>query len=106
LQLLAQAIANLIDNALKYAPEGSAVTVTAERGGERPAVAVADRGPGVPEAERARAIRRFERLDPSRCGAGAGLGLALVAAVARMHGAALELGDNEPGLVATISFPP
>ena len=68
----------------------------------RPALVVADRGPGIPEADRERALGRLVRLDPSRGGPGAGLGLALVAAVARLHGATLVLGDNAPGLVVTL----
>ena len=67
---------------------------------------VGDRGPGIPEADRARALGRFVRLDPSRGTPGAGLGLALVAAVARMHGADIELADNAPGLRATLRFKP
>ena len=80
------------------------ITVTATRD-PGPALAVADRGPGVPAADRARALGRFVRLDPSRGGPGAGLGLALVAAVARMHGAEIVLADNSPGLRATLRFP-
>ncbi len=70
-----------------------------------PAIIVGDRGAGIPEADRARALGRFVRLDPSRGGNGAGLGLALVAAVARMHGAEIVLADNAPGLSATLRFP-
>ncbi len=73
--------------------------------GGQPALIVGDRGPGIPEADRERALGRFVRLDPSRGSPGAGLGLALVAAVARMHGAAIELADNDPGLRATLRFP-
>ena len=103
-QLLALALSNLVDNALKHAPAGSAITVTAALDGGRPALVVGDRGPGIPEADRARALGRFVRLDPSRGSPGAGLGLALVAAVARMHGAEIILGDNAPGLRATLRF--
>ncbi len=103
-QLLALALSNLVDNALKYAPARTAVTVGATTVDGRPELTVADRGPGIPEADRARALGRFVRLDPSRGGAGAGLGLALVAAVARMHGAEVGLADNAPGLRATIRF--
>jgi signal transduction histidine kinase len=104
-QLLALALSNLVDNALKYAPAGSAITVAAELDDGRPALIVRDRGPGVPEADRARALGRFVRLDPSRGGPGAGLGLALVAAVARMHGGEVILDENAPGLRATLRFP-
>jgi signal transduction histidine kinase len=104
-QLLAQAASNLIDNAIRHAPEGSAITVSATIAEGRPVLRVADRGPGIPEGARARALERFVRLDASRGGDGAGLGLALVAAVARMHGARLLLEDNAPGLRAVMAFP-
>lgn len=104
-QLLAQAAANLVDNALKHAAAGGAIAVAAGPGPDgAPVLTVADRGPGVPEAERARVLGRFVRLDPSRGGEGAGLGLALVAAVARLHGARLDLADNAPGLAVTLRF--
>ena len=104
-QLLALAVSNLVDNALKHAPAGSTITVAAALADGRPALSVADRGPGIPAADRERALGRFVRLDPSRGSPGAGLGLALVAAVARMHGAEIVLGDNGPGLRATLRFP-
>jgi signal transduction histidine kinase len=103
-QLLALALSNLVDNALKDAPAGSAVTVSASIEDGHPVLGVADHGPGIPEADRERALGRFVRLDPSRGGPGAGLGLALVAAVARMHGAEIRLEDNRPGLRATMRF--
>jgi len=101
-QILALALSNLVDNALRHAPQGSAIEVAARLDAGTPALVVADRGPGIPEADRERALRRLVRLDPSRGGPGAGLGLALVAAVARLHGATLVLGDNAPGLVVTL----
>lgn len=104
-QILALAVSNLVDNALKHAPAGSTITVSTEVTGGRPCLVVADHGPGIPSADRARALDRFVRLDPSRSGPGTGLGLALVASVARMHGASIELGDNGPGLRATLRFP-
>jgi len=103
-QLLAQALANLVENALIHAPEGSRVTVGAGGGAAAPRLWVADRGPGVPEADRERILRRFVRLDASRKGPGTGLGLSLVAAIARLHGATLDLSDNAPGLVVTLAF--
>ncbi|GBD41000.1 Sensor kinase CusS [bacterium HR39] len=103
-QLLAQALANLVDNAVKYTPEGGEVAVRV-RGGPRPVLEVADNGPGIPEADRERARQRFVRLDPGRSTPGNGLGLSLVDAVARLHGAALELDDNRPGLLARLVFP-
>lgn len=104
-QLLAQAATNLLDNALGHAPPGSTVVLTARMEGGRPVLAVTDRGPGIPEADRGRVLQRFVRLDPSRGGSGTGLGLALVAAVARMHGTDLVLEDADPGLRATLRFP-
>jgi len=101
-QLLALALSNLVDNALQHAPPGSEITVAASDDGNGPALVVADHGNGIPEADRTRALERFVRLDPSRGGQGAGLGLALVAAVARLHGATVALADNHPGLVATL----
>ena len=106
-QILALAVSNLVDNALKHAPAGSTITVSTESRDPHagPALVVADQGPGIPEADRTRALDRFVRLDPSRSGPGTGLGLALVASVARMHGATIELGDNQPGLRAELRFP-
>ena len=104
-QLLALALSNLVDNALKHAPAGTEIGITAGLLGGQPSLSVGDHGPGIPEADRERSLGRFVRLDPSRGSPGAGLGLALVAAVARMHGAAIELADNHPGLRATLRFP-
>ncbi len=102
--LLSQAVANLLDNAIKYADAGGNATVrlTAEENG--PVLMVADTGPGIPAAERERVLERFVRLDASRSEAGSGLGLSLVDAVARLHGAELVLEDNNPGLRVLISF--
>jgi signal transduction histidine kinase len=104
-QLLAQALSNLVDNAIKHAPAGTDITVTACVDAGRPTLSVGDRGPGVPEADRERALSPFVRIDPGRGGSGAGLGLALVAAIARMHGCEIALSDNAPGLLATLRFP-
>ena len=104
-QLLAQAVSNLIDNALIHAKGAGPITLTARREGGRAVFSVADHGPGVPEAERARVLTRFSQLDPSRGDGGAGLGLALVAAVAQMHHAEIALSDNAPGLRVTLRFP-
>lgn len=103
--MLAQAVGNLIDNALKYAApaQGSRATLllAAERRGDgRVAVAVTDRGPGIPEPERGQAAQRFWRGDTSRHAPGVGLGLAEVAAVAKVHGGELVLADAQPGLRA------
>jgi len=104
-QLLAQAVSNLLENAVAHAPEDSTLALTVTAGPAGPVLEVADRGPGVPEAERARILERFVRLDASRGGSGTGLGLSLVAAVARLHGARLTLNDNAPGLRVRIAFP-
>ena len=103
-QLLFQALANLIDNALKYAPSGGAVRVWAGRSGDGPELGVADQGPGIPEADRVRVLEPFVRLDQSRGTPGSGLGLSLVDAIARLHGAVLRLEDNGPGLKARLVF--
>jgi signal transduction histidine kinase len=113
-QLLGQAIANLIDNALKYgAPDRTEsangvvpeVSVTAGAAGSMAEIAVTDRGPGVPACERERVLGRFVRLEASRSEPGSGLGLSLVAAVARLHGGVLRLEDNDPGLKVILSLP-
>jgi signal transduction histidine kinase len=105
--LLAQAVGNLIDNALKFAPLNGAITVaTARRRDGTAEVVVADDGPGIPEAEKSRVSQRFYRGDASRGTPGVGLGLSLVEGVARLHGGALELADNRPGLRATLVVSP
>lgn len=106
--LVARAAANLVDNALKYTPQGGRVAVAVEAGGQRqdgPELSVKDTGPGIPPEDRERVLDRFVRLERSRNTPGSGLGLSLVAAVARMHGATLELGDAKPGLSARLIFP-
>jgi signal transduction histidine kinase len=101
--LLAQAIGNLIDNALKFAPLNGTITVaTAQRPGGAVEIAVSDDGPGIPDADKPRVSQRFYRGDASRGTPGVGLGLSLVEGVARLHGGALELSDNRPGLRATL----
>ncbi|MGD9502118.1 MAG: sensor histidine kinase [Methyloceanibacter sp.] len=111
-QLLGQAIANLIDNALKYGTAAGAaagtrpdVEVTATERGDMVEIAVTDRGPGVPAADRQRVLERFVRLEASRSEPGSGLGLSLVAAVARLHGGCLRLEDNGPGLRVVLALP-
>ena len=112
-QLLGQALANLIDNALKYgAPSAGAgngyapeVDVQADARGGVARIVVSDRGPGVPDTERDHVLSRFVRLEESRSEPGSGLGLSLVAAVARLHGGKLRLEDNEPGLRVVLSLP-
>jgi len=103
--LVSQALANLLDNAIKYTPAGGRVTVALEQTPAGIALNVADTGPGIPAEDRGRVLERFVRLEASRHSPGTGLGLSLVAAVARLHDAKLELGDNRPGLKATLLFP-
>ena len=103
--LLFQALTNLIDNALKYAAGGKRLTLALRSDQDRAIVEVADDGPGIPEAARDKVVERFYRLDSSRTTPGSGLGLSLVAAVARLHGGTLELADNRPGLSARLIFP-
>ena len=104
-ELLSQAIANLIDNAMRHAASGGSIALglAVEAGALR--ITVADRGPGIAVEDRAEALRRFGRLDTARSLPGAGLGLALVEAVARLHGGTLELAGNDPGLAATLVLP-
>lgn len=106
-QLVSQAVTNLVENAIKYAGNGASaqITLSARRKGADIVITVADNGPGIPEALRARALQRFARLDTARSTSGAGLGLSLVAAVAELHGGRIELCDNDPGLRASLVFP-
>jgi signal transduction histidine kinase len=100
--LVAQAIGNLIDNALKYVPDQGHIAVQAQASGDGAAITVADDGPGIPESELDKVAQRFYRVDPSRVTPGAGLGLSLVDAVARLHDGALTLASNAPGLRACL----
>ena len=105
--LLFQALANLLDNAIKYTPAGGCVQVTLERRESAAAfdVTVVDTGPGIPATERERVLEPFYRLDAGRAQPGSGLGLALVRAVADYHHAQLLLDDASPGLKATLRLP-
>ena len=126
-ELISQALANLVENAIKYGEPTKQTRKVLEPAGadplppELPAIhcitvesrsepghvilSVSDHGSGIPEAERARAIERFVRLEASRTQPGSGLGLSLAAAVATLHGGELRLSDNNPGLVASLVLP-
>lgn len=118
-QLIGQAIANLIDNALKYSRvcsgksdcvDGSrtshgAISIDVMQVGDSAEICVSDRGPGIPEQDRKRALKRFVRLEKSRSAPGSGLGLSLAAAVASLHDGDLRLEDNDPGLKVVIRLP-
>lgn len=104
-QLLAQAIANLMDNALKFTPAGGRVEVRTGARDGRLEISVADSGPGIPAEDRARAVEPFVRLANAPPRDGSGLGLNLAAAVARLHGGRLSLEENAPGLVARLELP-
>jgi signal transduction histidine kinase len=108
-ELISQALANLVDNAIKYGAEmngaDAEIVVTARGEGDRILLAVADSGSGIPAADRGRAVERFVRLEQSRSQPGSGLGLSLASAVARLHGGDLKLEDNRPGLRTVISLP-
>lgn len=105
-QLLAQAIGNLLDNALKFTPTGTPLRLAVSDIDGRIRVAVSDRGPGIPAGQRDQVLKRFVRLDAARSTPGSGLGLSLVAAIVRLHGAQLRLTDAAPGLVVTLEFDP
>jgi signal transduction histidine kinase len=123
-ELVGQAVANLVDNAIKYAaaepraPAGAtdageapssaphaSVSVSVARAGDGVEITVADRGPGIPAEDRGRVLDRFVRLEGSRSRPGFGLGLSLAAAVARLHDGTLRLEDNAPGLRAVLTLP-
>jgi hypothetical protein len=112
-ELISQALANLVDNAIKYAAPASSganaapstLQILAGPDGDHVVLTVADAGPGIPERDRAHAVERFVRLEQSRSLPGSGLGLSLVSAVAHLHHGELRLEDNGPGLKATIILP-
>lgn len=108
-ELISQAVANLVDNAIKYSPREAAqdgrITLSLAVWDDHVEITVADNGPGVAEQDRQRALQRFVRLEQSRSAPGSGLGLSLVAAVARLHGGSIRLEDNMPGLRAVLALP-
>ena len=103
--LIQQAVANLLDNALKFSPTRSLVTLSGTAVATGVEIAVTDRGPGIPEQERAQATDRFYRGEKARSTPGSGLGLSLVQAVAQLHGGTLTLADAQPGLRAVLTLP-
>jgi signal transduction histidine kinase len=118
-ELISQALANLVENAIKYGKPDPAVQpisasaeadrktilIEAKREGDRVLLSVTDRGPGIPPADRRHAVERFVRLEASRTQPGSGLGLSLASAVATLHGGDLRLDDAHPGLIATLAIP-
>ena len=112
-ELVGQAVANLLDNALKHGaaidadgqPARAEVEVSARRSDDHVEIVIADRGPGIATADRNRVVDRFVRLEGARSRPGSGLGLSLAAAVARLHDGKLRLEDNQPGLRVVLSFP-
>ena len=104
-ELLTQLFANIIENSIRHCPAGTLVSITLFAAGERVVAKLCDTGPGIPEAEREKVFQRLYRLEKSRSRPGSGLGLSLVAAIAELHDARIELGDNSPGLCVTITFP-
>lgn len=104
-ELLAQAIINLVENALHHTPPGSEVMLVVSHAKDGVALIVRDNGPGIPEVDRSRVQQRFVRLEPARATPGHGLGLSMVRAIAEAHGACLTLDDARPGLIAALTFP-
>jgi signal transduction histidine kinase len=103
-ELLTQMFSNLIENAIRHAPAGTRILIRLAVSGNTAAAAVEDDGPGIPAVEHDKVFRRFYRLSASRSTPGHGLGLALVAAIANLHDAKIELGDNRPGLSFRLEF--
>jgi signal transduction histidine kinase len=103
--LLTQMLANLVENAIRHCPAGTAISLSLVRNAAETLLTVADTGPGISEEERPKVVRRFYRMDRSRATPGFGLGLSLVKAVVDLHGASLEISDNHPGLRVQVRFP-
>jgi signal transduction histidine kinase len=103
-ELLTQMFSNLIENAIRHTPPGTRILIRLAVSGGTVAASVEDNGPGIPLGEYDKVFRRFYRLSSSRSTPGYGLGLALVAAIANLHNAKIELGDNHPGLRCLTSF--
>lgn len=103
--LLGQVLANLIENALRHTPIGSKIELSLRRFGSKVGLSISDDGPGIPESEREKVLQRLYRLEQSRTTPGNGLGLSLVAVIAELHDAKLELAENNPGLIVKLTFP-
>ena len=103
--LISQAMSNVVDNAIKYTPPGGTVTVSLRSSAHGHELFVSDTGPGIPESEQGNVFKRFYRLESHRDLEGNGLGLSLVAAVAKLHGAKIELSCNDPGLRVSLCLP-
>lgn len=104
--LLSQLLVNLIENAIRHCPPGTLISIAVSQSPSGPTLTVADNGLGIPEDERKKVFRRLYRLEKSRTTPGSGLGLALVKAIADLHGGQIRLDDNHPGLVVAVAFPP
>jgi signal transduction histidine kinase len=104
-ELLTQMVVNLVENAIRHSPAGARISVQAKSVGDGLELAVCDTGPGIPAQERENVLRPFYRLEASRTTEGSGLGLSLVAVIAKRHHAKLSLGDNAPGLRVAVLFP-
>jgi signal transduction histidine kinase len=96
--MIGRAVANLIDNALKYGAGGGSLGLSASDHGDSVEIVVSDQGPGIPQHLREDAVRKYRRLEEARTTEGSGLGLAMARAVARLHGGDIMLEDNDPGL--------
>jgi signal transduction histidine kinase len=103
--LLFDALSNLVDNAIKHGRDGGVVIVSVDQKDGGAILSIADDGPGIPPDEFEHVFKRFYRLERSRSTPGNGLGLSLVAAVVRLHGAGVALSDNGPGLKVELRFP-
>lgn len=103
-ELIGQALGNLIENAIKYAQGGRKIALAAIPARDGVTLSIADDGPGIPEARRSEALKKFGRLDPARTISGSGLGLSLAEAVARLHGGDMALEDNAPGLRVVLTI--
>ena len=104
-QLLAQALTNLLDNAVKYTPENGNIKLHANADEDNLTINISDTGLGIPEEQREHVFKRFVRLDNARSTVGNGLGLSLVKAVMDLHDAEIQLSDNHPGLIVEIKLP-